>query len=178
MIMVICMRNIPTKNYWIYFSICCVTLGLLLLFINKVNTMGLTKKSILSGSLYEITEESALLNLKSYAIDNPSFFLYISNHSSTAFELEFQKYIVNTDLQDNIVYLNGWNKLDTEFVKKFQNELFDSSLNNISYLYLKQSNLYFFKDGKVIDILYQERKNIVIEDVKKFIESIGEKNND
>lgn len=168
------MRKIPTKNYLIYGVICIVTFLLLILFVYKVNTMGITKKTVLSGFLYEIPEEAAIINLKSYSMDNPNFFLYISNDSNSDFELLLKDYLIDSSLNDSVVYLNGWNKLDTQFINEFQKELFVDSLKGISSLALKQSNIYAFQEGKVVDVLYKEKEKIVIEDVKNFIESFGE----
>ena len=78
------MKEIPRKNYLIYLSVCLATFLLLFLFINRVRTMNIEKKSVLTGFLYEITDDNILDNLESYAIDNSNFFLYISNHNNSS----------------------------------------------------------------------------------------------
>lgn len=156
-----------------YFSICVVTILLLFVFANRVNIMANLKKSVLDEVLYEVTDDNVLLNIENYSIDNPVFFLYISNNTDS-FEADFKEYIISNNLSKNIIYFDGFSKLNTSLVSEFKNYLFIDSLKSISTNSLKQSNLYFFKNGKVINILYKEKRSINIDDVANFIESIGE----
>ena len=90
------MKEIPRKNYLIYLGVCLATFLLLFLFINRVRTMNIEKKSVLTGFLYEITDNNILDNLESYAIDNSDFFLYISNHNNSSdFDVEFKQFIAD-----------------------------------------------------------------------------------
>lgn len=169
------MRKIPLKNYLIYLVICIITFALLFFFVARVHNMEIEKKSDLSGFVHQLPNEDTLINLKNYAIDNPNFFLYISNHNGgSSFEKDFKNYILSCNLKESIVYLNGWNKLNTKFVKNFKNDLFDYSVKNVDIFALMQSNIYEFKDGMVVNILYKNKKSINIEDAKKFIESSGD----
>ena len=60
------MKEIPRKNYLIYLGVCLATFLLLFLFINRVRTMNIEKKSVLTGFLYEITDDNILNNLENY----------------------------------------------------------------------------------------------------------------
>ncbi len=140
--------------------------------------MNISKNSVLNGFLYEITEDDIILNLESYSIDNPSFFLYILNHNNSSFDSQFKDFIISNNLNEDIIYLNGWNKLTTKFATSFKANMFVDSLKDFPIVALKQSNIYFFENGKVVSALYDEKNNINIEDVKKYIESFGEHNND
>lgn len=167
------MKEIPRKNYLIYLSVCLATFLLLFLFINRVRTMNIEKKSVLTGFLYEITDDNILDNLESYAIDNSNFFLYISNHNNSSdFDMEFKQFIIDYSLKDNVIYLNGWNKLSSNFVKSFKSRMFSSDLNDVSIIALRQSNIYEFKNGKVARILYNQKEKINMSDVRIFMNGV------
>lgn len=167
------MKEIPRKNYLIYLSVCLATFLLLFLFINRVRTMNIEKKSVLTGFLYEITDDNILDNLESYAIDNSNFFLYISNHNNSSdFDMEFKQFIIDYSLKDNVIYLNGWNKLSSNFVKSFKSRMFSSDLNDVSIIALRQSNIYEFKNGKVVRILYKQKEKINMTDVRDFMNEV------
>ena len=167
------MKEIPRKNYLIYLSVCLATFLLLFLFINRVRTMNIEKKSVLTGFLYEITDDNILDNLESYAIDNSNFFLYISNHNNSSdFDMEFKQFIIDYSLKDNVIYLNGWNKLSSNFVKSFKSRMFSSDLNDVSIIALRQSNIYEFKNGKVVRILYKQKEKINMSDVRIFMNEV------
>ena len=167
------MKEIPRKNYLIYLGACLTTFLLLFLFINRVRTMNIEKKSVLTGFLYEITDDNILDNLESYAIDNSNFFLYISNHNNSSdFDMEFKQFIIYYSLKDNVIYLNGWNKLSSNFVKSFKSRMFSSDLSDVSIIALRQSNIYEFKNGKVVRILYKQKERINISDVRDFMNEV------
>lgn len=167
------MKEIPRKNYLIYLGVCLATFLLLFLFINRVRTMNIEKKSVLTGFLYEITDNNILDNLESYAIDNSNFFLYISNHNNSSdFDMEFKQFIIDYSLKDNVIYLNGWNKLSSNFVKSFKSRMFGSDLNDVSIIALRQSNIYEFKNGKVARILYNQKEKINMSDVRIFMNEV------
>ena len=167
------MKEIPRKNYLIYLSVCLATFLLLFLFINRVRTMNIEKKSVLTGFLYEITDDNILDNLESYAIDNSNFFLYISNHNNSSdFDMEFKQFIIDYSLKDNVIYLNGWNKLSSNFVKSFKSRMFSSDLSDVSIIALRQSNIYEFKNGKVVRILYKQKEKINMSDVRIFMNEV------
>lgn len=167
------MKEIPRKNYLIYLGVCLATFLLLFLFINRVRTMNIEKKSVLTGFLYEITDDNILNNLESYAIDNSDFFLYISNHNNSSdFDMEFKQFIADYSLKDNVIYLNGWNKLSSNFVKSFKSRMFSSDLNDVSIIALRQSNIYEFKNGKVARILYNQKEKINMSDVRIFMNEV------
>lgn len=167
------MKEIPRKNYLIYLGVCLATFLLLFLFINRVRTMNIEKKSVLTGFLYEITDNNILDNLESYAIDNSNFFLYISNHNNSSdFDMEFKQFIIDYSLKDNVIYLNGWNKLSSNSVKSFKSRMFGSDLNDVSIIALRQSNIYEFKNGKVARILYNQKEKINMSDVRIFMNEV------
>lgn len=167
------MKEIPRKNYLIYLGVCLATFLLLFLFINRVRTMNIEKKSVLTGFLYEITDDNILDNLESYAIDNSNFFLYISNHNNSSdFDMEFKQFIIDYSLKDNVIYLNGWNKLSSNFVKSFKSRMFSSDLNDVSIIALRQSNIYEFKNGKVARILYNQKEKINMSDIRIFMNEV------
>lgn len=135
--------------------------------------MNIEKKSVLTGFLYEITDNNILDNLESYAIDNSNFFLYISNHNNSSdFDMEFKQFIIDYSLKDNVIYLNGWNKLSSNFVKSFKSRMFSSDLNDVSIIALRQSNIYEFKNGKVARILYSQKEKINMSDVRIFMNEV------
>ena len=171
------MRKIPFKNYVLYFMLCIFTFLLLFLFVNKVKRMDKMQTSVLSGFLYEIKQEDFILNLKSYALDNPSFILYISNHRNSTFDLEFKQYVIENELIDNIIYFDGWNQLNNNFVKVFRSEFFSSNMD-INLMGLKQTNLYTYQEGNIVNVLYKNKQEIDMNDVKLYLESYGDANYD
>lgn len=165
------MRDITFKNYLVYAILCIVTLFLLMLFINKLKSIDVpVGQSVLSGTIYEINSGDIFNNIENYAIDNPDFFLYISNANEESFELDFKEYITDNNLDLSIIYINGWNQLDIGFVKDFKNKFFVQDLLNVDVSYLQQSNVYLFKNGKIADLLYKQKSKINLGDVEKFIE--------
>lgn len=168
------MRKIPMKNYFIYLLICLLTFCFLFLFVSRVKKAEIVKHSILNGFLYALSQQEVIENLDSYVIDNPNFFLYIANHSDENFEKDFKNYIIDNDLKEHIIYFNGWNQLDDNFANEFINNFVDSRFKSLDLKVYKQSNIYTYQNGKVVDMLYTKRANINIEDVKKYIEKYGD----
>ena len=169
------MRKISLKNYFIYLLLCILTFCLLYLFIFRVKKSEIVKHSILSDFLYEIPQQDVIENLSSYVIDNPNFFLYIANHSDEQFENEFKNYIIDNNLKEHIIYFNGWNQIDSEFVSDFKKNFVVSYFKSIDSKAYKQSNIYTYQNGKVVDMLYNKKVKINIEDVKNYIEKYGDK---
>lgn len=167
------MRQISFKNYIIYIVICLFTFLLLFIFVNKVKENDFEYESVMSGFLYEIKSDDFVMNLRNYAVDNPDFILYISNHNESSFDEELKQLILELNLNENMIYFNGFNKINNNFIKNFKVEFLNDYLN-IGNEALKQSNLYVFKDGKIVDSLYKNKSEIIIMDVKLYLESYGE----
>ena len=86
--------------------------------------------------------------------------------------MEFKQFIIDYSLKDNVIYLNGWNKLSSNFVKSFKSRMFSSDLNDVSIIALRQSNIYEFKNGKVVRILYKQKEKINMSDVRIFMNEV------
>lgn len=169
MMLVISMRKIPLKNYIIYIIICLLTLFFLFIFVNRIKRTDHSSDSLLNGFLYEIKYDDIFQNLKNYAIDNPNFVLYISNQSQSFFDKELKQYLLENNLKEEIVYLDGWNKLDNDFINEFKEEFFSPSLY-IDSDCIKQSNFYTYENGMIVRTLYTTQEKINMDDVRIYLE--------
>ena len=103
------------------------------------------------------------------------FLLYIKNRDSKSLHQEFKKYIKSNDLNLKIVYFDGRNNIDNEFTQRFKKSFLMGNFSWLQQNVLKQSNIYVFENGQVVNILYEKSKNITISDIKKFIEGVDKK---
>lgn len=165
------------KSYLIYIALCFVTFLLLFLFVNNIKKTDLEKESVLNGVIPEIGEDNIVLNLQNYSVDNSKFVLYILHPDNEHFNEQLRDYVVENQPIYPIVYIYSSN-LNKQIINQLKNELLSSHLQYLSDECFLQSNFYLFSDGKIKDVLHKEEKDIQIEDVKVYLDSLGDVAND
>lgn len=177
------MKVIPRKNYLLVVVICLATLIIVtyLTYICKKNQDIKVEPSILSGYVLELGEKEIMTNLRNYALDNPGFVLYVSYDSSknlNEFEEQLKDLVKEQNIKSNLVFANLNLIANKNFLNELKDNFFSDDLNN-NYIKLeKQPNMFLFKNGKIIKVLYYAEHKIDIEDVKKFLFNEGIIKND
>jgi len=177
------MKVIPKKNYLLVVVICLATLIVVtyLTYICKKNQAIKVEPSILSGYVLELGEKEIMTNLSNYALDNPGFVLYVSYDSSknlNEFEEQLKDLVKEQNIKSNLVFANLNLIANKNFLNELKDNFFSDDLNN-NYIKLeKQPNMFLFKNGKIIKVLYYAEHKIDIEDVKKFLFNEGIIKND
>lgn len=177
------MKVIPRKNYLLVVVICLATLIVVtyLTYICKKNQAIKVEPSILSGYVLELGEKEIMTNLRNYALDNPGFVLYVSYDSSknlNEFEEQLKDLVKEQNIKSNLVFANLNLIANKNFLNELKGNFFSDDLNN-NYIKLeKQPNMFLFKNGKIIKVLYYAEHKIDIEDVKKFLFNEGIIKND
>lgn len=177
------MKVIPRKNYLLVVVICLATLIVVtyLTYICKKNQAIKVEPSILSGYVLELGEKEIMTNLSNYALDNPGFVLYVSYDSSknlNEFEEQLKDLVKEQNIKSNLVFANLNLIANKNFLNELKDNFFSDDLNN-NYIKLeKQPNMFLFKNGKIIKVLYYAEHKIDIEDVKKFLFNEGIIKND
>ena len=177
------MKVIPRKNYLLVVVICLATLIVVtyLTYICKKNQAIKVEPSILSGYVLELGEKEIMTNLSNYALDNPWFVLYVSYDSSknlNEFEEQLKDLVKEQNIKSNLVFANLNLIANKNFLNELKDNFFSDDLNN-NYIKLeKQPNMFLFKNGKIIKVLYYAEHKIDIEDVKKFLFNEGIIKND
>ncbi|MBE6152584.1 MAG: hypothetical protein E7165_04665 [Firmicutes bacterium] len=167
-------RKISKKNYVLVGLILVVTVIFLgyFTFWYKSNQEYYRNNSVMSGYLSEIQENGVIDNLTNYVLDNPNTLLYVSygNDSSVKrFEDEFKRLIVTKNISSNFIYIDLNYVTDKNFVLNIKNSFFSEELKNKNLKLEKQSNIFVFENGKIIDVLYGNRQNISLTDVTRFL---------
>lgn len=176
-------KKIPLKNYILVIIISIFTILILGYFVfwYKSNEKFYMENSVMSGYLSEINEESAIENLSNYVLDNPDTFLYVSfGNDSTVkdFELKFKDFIKTENIRSNFIYLDLNLINDKKFIINIKNSFFSEELKNNEISLEKQSNIFVFKNGKIIDVLYTSKQTINLFDVNRFLIKYGAIEND
>jgi len=166
------LRKVPQKNYVIVVIISIATMLILgyFAFWYKNNKEYYENNSIMSGYLAEIQEDGIIDNLTNYLIDNPNTVLYMSfgnDASVKEFEYEFKVMIDEYNLSSQFIYIDLNLVNDKNFISSIQNQFFDEKLQNLNLE--KQSNIFLFEEGKVVDVLYSSEQTINLFDVKRFL---------
>lgn len=177
------MREISKKNYILVMIICVVTLALVCYFayVIKKKQAVIIETSALSGYVLELGEKEIMTNLTNYTVDNPETVLYVSYGNDKhliKFEQEFKDLIKEYNLKPNLVFVNLNVISNKNFLNELREKFFSDDLNN-NYIKLeKQPNMFLFKNGKIVKVLYYAEQRINIDDVKKFLTSEGIIKND
>ena len=177
------MREIPKKNYVLVAVICFVTLIFVTYFtyVIKKQQAVVIEPSILSGYVLELGEKEIMTNLTNYTVDNPETILYVSYGNDKylkKFEREFKDLLKEYNLKSNFVFVNLNAMPNKKFLNELREKFFSDDLNN-NYIKLeRQPNMFLFKNGKIVKVLYYAEQRINIADVKKFLFSEGIIEND
>lgn len=168
------MIKIPRKNYILVIVICLTTLIITsyLTYLYKKNEKTIVEPSVLSGYVLELGEKEIMNNLENYVLDNPDTVLYVSYGEGkylNNFENELKDLVKSYNIKSELVFLNLNLVSNRNFLNDLKEKFFSADLNN-NYIKLeKQPNLFLFKGGKIVKVLYYAENKINIDDVKKFL---------
>lgn len=177
------MKVVPKKNYILVAILCFATLFFVSYFtyVTKKKQSVIIEPSVLSGYVLELGEKEIMTNLANYTVDNPETILYVSYGDDTyltKFEREFKELLKDYNLKSNFVFVNLNAMSNKNFLNELRERFFSDDLNN-NYIKLeRQANMFLFKNGKIVKVLYYAEQRINIDDVKKFLLSEGIIEND
>lgn len=164
-------KQIPKKNYIILSIIVIITIVLTLLARNtyleykKANE----KNSVMANFLVVLNEEE----FKNYALENQNAIIYFSDskdETKNNFEEELKKLISQAGIENQMLFLN-YTKMDNKKINNFKNKYFDEGQKekNIGQF----TNIFIMENGKITTVLYDEKKEINIDDVIDLFTSKG-----
>ena len=160
-------KNIPVNNYIKLGIIVVVTIFAVVVlrnwYVGKTNYE--LNIPIIKDTLVNEINTDEVYN---YIRENENAILYIgvvSNKNCRSFEEEFNRVVVDKNLQYEITYLNISNtKNKSKFIKEF-NKFYDTDI-------LRYPSIVVFEEGSVKDIItVKTGKKLNIKDVIKFIDS-------
>ena len=163
-------RKIPIKNYFILGIIVLVTM-LCLIYLSAWYKQYVSTKRLspyITESLREVKEDNLDIVIK----ERDELIMYMCTTSEQvcrSFEKNFSTYVKDNNLQDDIMYLNlGYdsdeNKLLENIYSKYKSDTLVKKVHDYPTLVM-------FKDGKIVDVLSSNSKNIItIDKVEQFLE--------
>lgn len=165
-------RDIPKKNYLIV-ALMTIIIVALVLYLAKLYTNSNTdqKHSLMSNYLSNVTVQE----LDNYLLENPNIIIYWADNedtSNTKFEKKLKKYIVEHDLQRNLIFVST-NNLTKEDTDKIANKYLNSELKNKNVNLDIKPNLIIVEEGKIVEILYTYKQDMKIEYIKEYLEDHG-----
>lgn len=101
------MKKIPLKNYIIFIIICILTIGILIMFVNKYNSKLEYENS--TNERMNFIREITYMDYSNYILENQEYIMYISNseNDNIDFETNLRKKIEEKDYIKNMVYFNS-----------------------------------------------------------------------
>lgn len=164
-------REVPKKNYIILSIIIIITLFLTFLLRNNyiANMNASRGRTLMSKSLVVLNKEE----FENYVLENTNSIIYVASSmddSINDFELEFKDLIKKIGIENQIVYLD-LEKVSVKELNELKNKYFSENLKD--FIFSKYTNLLIMENGKVVSVLYNEKQEIKIEDVKSLLSSRG-----
>ncbi|NLL44984.1 MAG: hypothetical protein GX247_04910 [Mollicutes bacterium] len=164
-------RDIPLKNYFILGIIVIVTVILTFYLASwyKTSKGYQMQNAVITNVLSAIRVE----DIDNYLIDNPNIIIYIASSKDEKikdFEKDFKKFILKHEIIDEFVYLDTSTITNDNDYQKIEKH-FSTTLAKITKKINNKTNLLIVRDGKVLDMMYKNETNIVInqEDVIHFL---------
>lgn len=167
MVLYMAKRKIPAKNY-IYMII--ITISVVVLTFYLVEWYKILKEHYQNTSVIaEVLKPIEIESIESYLLDNGEVIIYVSKSNDQTiknFEKKFKKYILNNDLNNNIIYFDAA-LLEQEYI----NDLFIQYIGPTfkKFKHIVVPNLIYFSNGEIVDILYVKENEITMSAVKKFM---------
>lgn len=177
------MKKIPKKNYIITAVICLSTIIIVSYFAywyiakNKYQQ----QSQVMPEFLLKFGEDEIIDNITNYVLDNPECVIYISynvDDNTYDFERELKDFIEQKNIKSSFAYIDLNNIKNKKFLDEFSERFFSPKLKAKNIKLIKQSNVFAFKDGVISDILYYNRQNINMSDVRSFLLKQGVYAND
>ncbi len=156
------MREIPKKNYFILLGLIIGTLILLYYATNLYeNTRSYRDRNMDGIPTITIDE------LSNYVKENPNMVLYIrdiKDYKTKSFENSLKRLVGSDSFNNEFIYIDT---VDSDDIKILDN-YFSSNLEYNKNVIVSRSNILIFKDGRIVDALYQDDTEINIRDVRMF----------
>lgn len=160
-------RNIPLKNYVIMIVITVLVAVLTFYLVEWYKTI---KEYYQNNSVVaEVLPKIELESFESYLLDNSDVIIYVSKSNDQnikEFEKKFKKYILNNDLNNNIIYFDVSN-IEQDDVNNLFIQYIGSNFKKFKQIVVP--NLIYFSNGEIVDVLYVKENEITMSAVKKFM---------
>ena len=161
-------KIIKPRNYIILILLFSLTMGLCFYIAKCYKVYSKSKLEI--PILKDTVKEIKYADIKHFVSENPNSVIYVcksDNIRCRDFEKKLKKYITSKDLNNEITYLNVFNKDNINVIKEI-NKDYNQKLKEESYpLFIA------FKDGKVGNVLTSQNENLTIKKVESFFEIIN-----
>lgn len=132
-----------------------IILSILLIDIYKNNFIKEEENIFLDKPYYQIK----VSELKSYLTENSEFIIYVNNlKSSEEFQKEFADYIIEKDLGNGIIFVDGRNIDESDL--KYLKSIYNGSLN-FTTINFENDNLLKVSDRHITDYLALDEKSNV-----------------
>lgn len=162
-------KQIPKKNYIILTVIVIVTIALTFFcrnwYIDYKNST--TKISVMANFLVVLNEEE----LENYLLENQNTIIYYAdskNDENNEFEEELKKLVSKIGIENQMAFLD-YKKISQKDLKKFKEKYLSEDIKDFG----QYTNIFIIENGKIIKILYEEKTEIKIDDVKELFMSRG-----
>lgn len=164
-------KQIPRRNYMIFFILVVFTVVLTLVFRNWYNlNQDLNKKNtIMSEFLVSVNEEE----FANYTMENNNVIIYLASSKDESlenFEIELKKMLIEHNLREQIVFID-LDQVENNFFTNLTDNYFVENLKNINLS--KFPNILIMENGVINAILYNKKTTINIDDVNKFFYDRG-----
>ncbi|MDD2434679.1 MAG: hypothetical protein PHO63_00290 [Bacilli bacterium] len=148
-------KEIPAKNYIILLFVMALTVALVLYLISWYNVTKEYNKN--NSVMTEFLGEIKLEEIDSYLIDNPDIVIYIGSSRDAdikSFEKSLKKLIMAEEIEDNVIYLDTFDIIDTKDFEKFIDKYLSKKLKDKKIDIVTKANLIIIEDKEIIDVLY------------------------
>lgn len=161
-------KDIPKKNYIIMGIIVVVTICLTFYLAVWYKTIKeyYQNNSVVVEVISEIEEET----ISSYLLDNPTIVMYIASsddQSIKTFEKKFKNYIVENDLNNEIVYFDT-DDLENQYVSDLIMPYVGPKLKKLKSIVVP--NMVYFENGEIVDVLYNKNTTLTKQAMIEFLE--------
>lgn len=162
------MKKIPFKNYVKVLLLFIVTIVGCLILANNYNDKKTYERE--NNHLKNFISNVKYDELQNYLTENCDGYIYVAPSIDTSlenFELQLKDLIINEEMEREFVYLDSSSLGDDDYqmIKKF----FNDSLNSKKIDIPECANIFVVRDGKIIDILFTNKSDITLDNVKNFI---------
>ncbi len=167
------MREIPKKNYIIFALVIIISLGIVIYCMRWYQmSQSVDKSNVMDGLVSELKSDE----LSSYLLDNPNVIVYLApsdSHENRNLEDKLHDLIIRKELTSEFIYLDSSLITDTSIYDDYEEKYLSDTLKNQSIDLSVTPNLWYFHDGKIMDVMNTVSRASSIQDVEYFLEKNG-----
>ncbi len=167
------MREIPKKNYIIFALVIIVSLGIVAYCVRWYQmSQSVEKSNVMDGVVSELKSDE----LSSYLLDNPNVIVYLAPSDSTenkSLEDKLHDLIIRKELTNEFIYLDSSMITDSSIYDDYEDKYLSDTLKNQSIDLSVTPNLWYFRDGKIMDVMNTVSRVSSIQDVEHFLDKNG-----